>query len=101
MIKRIELYGICPIQRANLISLGLGFNFTVDLGPLSGLIGLISKDAYYGTFRLKKIAEIYVNVGEFDKAIDQLELLLSISSYITEHSLRLDMGSASRTSTIC
>ena len=55
----------------------------VDLLP-------ISKDAYFGTYRIRSLAEIYVNVGEFDKAIDQLELLLSIPGFMTEQSLRLE-----------
>ena len=50
----------------------------------------LSKDAFFGVSRIESLAQIYTMVGEYDKAIDQLELLLSIPSSITEQSLRLD-----------
>ena len=50
----------------------------------------LSKDAFSGTFVLDNLAQIYTNAGEYEKAIDQLELLLSISSHISELRLRLD-----------
>ncbi|TFB09695.1 tetratricopeptide repeat protein [Candidatus Marinimicrobia bacterium MT.SAG.3] len=50
----------------------------------------LSKDAFFGTFRIERLAQIYTMVGEYDKAIDQLVLLLSIPGFITEHSLKLD-----------
>ena len=50
----------------------------------------LSKDAYSGPSRIEILAQIYTDVGEFDKAIDQLELLLSIPSLISEHILRLE-----------
>ena len=50
----------------------------------------LSKDALAGANLLSGLAQIYVKVGEYDKAIDQLDLLLSIPSRITEHTLRLD-----------
>ncbi len=48
------------------------------------------EDAYVGTFSIESLAEIYTMVGEIDKAIDQLELLLSIPSYTTVYRLKLD-----------
>ena len=50
----------------------------------------LSKDAYRGASRLTNLAQIYTNVGEYDKATDQLELLQSIPSHITEQTLKLD-----------
>ena len=50
----------------------------------------LSKDAFAGIFGVENMAEIYTMVSEYDKAIDQLELLLSIPSDITEQRLRLD-----------
>ena len=50
----------------------------------------LSKDAFAGIFGIENMAEIYTMVSEYDKAIDQLELLLSIPSELTEQSLRLD-----------
>jgi len=38
----------------------------------------VSKEAYGGLFRLEDLAQIYVMVGEFDAAIDQLRFLLSV-----------------------
>ena len=33
---------------------------------------------------------IYVRVGEYERAIDQLEFLLSITSWVSVNSLRID-----------
>ena len=50
----------------------------------------VSKEAMVGTFRVEDLAHIYVMVGEFDAAIDQLEYLLSIQSKLSIPLLRLD-----------
>ncbi len=51
----------------------------------------ISRDAFQdGPFRLTELAQIYVMVGEYDTAIEQLEYLLSIPSEISVPLLRLD-----------
>jgi len=50
----------------------------------------LSKDAYAGANLLYGLAQLYVIAGEYDKAIEQLELLLSIPSFMTEQILRLD-----------
>ncbi len=50
----------------------------------------ISKDAFDGTTLVQILAEIYTIVGEYEAAIDQLEILLSVPSLISAHSLRLD-----------
>ncbi|UCC98765.1 MAG: hypothetical protein JSW66_02500, partial [Phycisphaerales bacterium] len=50
----------------------------------------LSKEAYGGTFRVESLARIYVMVGDFDAAIDQLELLLSIPARMSIPLLRLD-----------
>jgi len=55
----------------------------VDLLP-------ITKDAWRGYYRVRDLALIYVMVGEFDKAIDQLEILLSGSGWLSIPLLRLD-----------
>lgn len=49
-----------------------------------------SKDAFYGTELVEALAEIYVMVGEYDLAIDQLEYLLSIPSFVSVRYLRID-----------
>ncbi|TFB10339.1 adenylate/guanylate cyclase domain-containing protein [Candidatus Marinimicrobia bacterium MT.SAG.3] len=70
---------------------GLGRNVeAVEKGLEAIKILPLSKDAYWGAFSLETLAEIYVNVGEYDKAIDKLELLSIIPSLINRHTLRLD-----------
>jgi serine/threonine-protein kinase len=50
----------------------------------------ISKDAFDGTRCVHRLAEIYTIVGEYEAAIDQLEILFSVPSLISAHALRLD-----------
>ena len=50
----------------------------------------VSKDAWRGLYRVEDLARIYVMVGEYDAAIDQLEFLLSRPSNLSVALLRLD-----------
>ena len=50
----------------------------------------ISKDALWGAFLLWNLAEIYVELGERDAAIDQLEILVTSPFGITVPWLRRD-----------
>ena len=50
----------------------------------------VAKDAWRGPFRVEDLARIYVMVGEYEAAIDQLEFLLSIPSEISIPLLRID-----------
>jgi serine/threonine-protein kinase len=50
----------------------------------------VTKEAMGGTYRVEDLARIYVMVGEFDAAIDQLEFLLSIPGEMSIPLLRLD-----------
>jgi len=50
----------------------------------------ITKEAFRGAFRAEDLARIYVMVGEYDAAIEQLDLLLSIPSQITVPLLQID-----------
>ncbi len=50
----------------------------------------VSKDAFDGTFPAIALAKVYARVGEYDRAIDQLEELLSIPCRISAPLLRLD-----------
>jgi serine/threonine protein kinase/tetratricopeptide (TPR) repeat protein len=50
----------------------------------------VSKEHWRGLFRVEALANIYVTVGEFDKAIDQLEFLLSVPGELSIPLLRLD-----------
>jgi len=50
----------------------------------------VTKEAWRGLYRVEALAKIYVMVGEFDEAIDQLEFLLSRPGWISIPLLRLD-----------
>jgi hypothetical protein len=50
----------------------------------------LSKDAYSGADRVERLAEVYVMVGEYDAAIDKLELLLSVPSLVSVPMLQID-----------
>jgi serine/threonine-protein kinase len=50
----------------------------------------VSKEALQGFYRAKDLARIYVMVGEFDAAIDQLKFLLSIPGEMSIPLLKLD-----------
>jgi TolB-like protein/Tfp pilus assembly protein PilF len=57
-----------------------------------GAVGMmpISKDAIVGHERVMDLAEIYMMCGEYEAAIDQLETLLSVPSYMSVGILRVD-----------
>jgi hypothetical protein len=50
----------------------------------------ISKDAHRGVVRVEDLARIYVMVGEFDEAITQIKILLSVPSRLSVKLLLLD-----------
>ena len=50
----------------------------------------VTKEAYQGLYRVEALANIYVMVGEYDAAIDQLEFLLSRPGEMSIPLLRLD-----------
>jgi len=50
----------------------------------------MSKEAWRGAYRLEDLARIYTMVGEYDAAIDQLEILLAVPSNTTVPMLRID-----------
>jgi len=50
----------------------------------------VSKDAMRGPFRIEDLALIYVMVGEFDAAIDELEDMLSIPGQLSVPFLKID-----------
>jgi serine/threonine protein kinase/tetratricopeptide (TPR) repeat protein len=50
----------------------------------------ISKDAFAGPAYVHRLAEIYSIVGEYEAAIDQLEIIMSIPGRTSVHTLRLD-----------
>jgi len=50
----------------------------------------VTKEAWRGLYRVRDLAYIYVIVGEFDSAIDQIEFLLSIPGEMSVPLLQLD-----------
>ncbi len=50
----------------------------------------VSKEFWRGIFRVKDLAQVYVMVGEYDKAFDQIEYLLSIPGELSVPLLNLD-----------
>jgi tetratricopeptide (TPR) repeat protein len=50
----------------------------------------VSKEAMRGTYRVGDLARIYVMVGEFDLAINEIKFLLSIPGELSIPLLRLD-----------
>ncbi|MEJ2721797.1 MAG: protein kinase, partial [bacterium] len=50
----------------------------------------LSKDALEGTYTAKTAAEVYVRLGEYEAAIDQLELLMSVPAELSRALLRAD-----------
>ena len=50
----------------------------------------VTKDAYFGVYVQHQLARIYMLVGQPEKALDQLEPLLTIPSYLSPGWLRID-----------
>ncbi len=50
----------------------------------------MSKDAWEGTIMLRDLAQIYTMVGEYDAAIDQLEILVAVPWATAVPLLRID-----------
>ena len=50
----------------------------------------ISKEAYRGTFRARDLAQVYVMIGDYDKAFDQIEYLLSVPGELSVALLKID-----------
>jgi tetratricopeptide (TPR) repeat protein len=59
-------------------------------GKLAVELNPVSKDALFGPTRIAELAYIYLIVEEYDLAIDKLEYLLSIPSYISVPWLKLN-----------
>ncbi|MCJ7565467.1 MAG: tetratricopeptide repeat protein [Candidatus Aminicenantes bacterium] len=50
----------------------------------------ISKEFFRGPYRVKDLARVYVMVGEYDKALDKIEYLLSIPGELSSPLLKID-----------
>ncbi|MEW5702095.1 MAG: protein kinase [Candidatus Zixiibacteriota bacterium] len=62
----------------------------IQEGKLGTEILPVSRDAMTGPLRVADLAQIYIMVGEYDQALDQIEYLLSIPSLVSVSLLRLD-----------
>jgi tetratricopeptide (TPR) repeat protein len=50
----------------------------------------ISKEAYRGTFRARDLAQVNIMIGDYDKAFDQIEYLLSVPGEMSVSLLKID-----------
>jgi len=74
-----------------LVYAGLGWKQdAIREGKLAVEIIPVSKDAFDGSDRAVDLAIIYVRVGQYGAALDQIEYLLSIPSSLSAALLRLD-----------
>jgi len=70
---------------------GLGFKDKAIQAAKKGTeLMPVSKEAYRGVFRARDLAQVYVMVGEYDKAFDQIEYLLSIPGELSVPLLKID-----------
>jgi len=95
-VKMVDRLSKDPMNFGRLVQLGVAYAIlgqkeeAIEKGLEATKLLPISKDALVGANLLGGLAQIYVLVGEYDDAIDQLELLLSIPSNITVAKLKLD-----------
>jgi len=83
-----KLYSALGIAYAGLGQKGKA----IEAGAKAVSLTQISKDAYFGVYRIEDLARIFVMVGDYDKAIDQVKLLLSIPGPISKKMLLLDQS---------
>jgi TolB-like protein/Tfp pilus assembly protein PilF len=70
---------------------GLGLKEkAIEAGKKAVELMPIDKEAYRGVFRVEDLARIYVMVGEYDLAIEQIRVLLKIPSRLSVKLLLLD-----------
>jgi len=81
-------------QRHAILGLALAYLGRKADAEREGLQGValmpISRDAYFGPYNQLQLVRIYLLTGEPDKALDQLEPLLTIPFYLSAGWLRLD-----------
>ena len=78
-------------EQRGVIYAGLGRKEdAIRAGELDVESAPFTRDSWDGPSRLLRLVEVYVAVGEYDAAIDQLEILLSIPSELSANLVRLD-----------
>jgi TolB-like protein len=81
-----RLYSVVGIVYA-----GLGLkDKAIEAGKMGVQLMPVSKEAFRGVFRAEDLARIYVIVGEYDAALEQIKYLLSIPSRLSVKLLLLD-----------
>ncbi len=66
------------------------YNEAVDEGMRGVKLAPISKEAFYAQFLVTNLAEIYVIIGDYDSAVEQLKILLSMPGFASVPYIRLD-----------
>ncbi len=90
-LVRTASYNITNYSRLGLVYAGLGMKEkAIQFAKKSVELEPISKNAYRAPSRHYRLAEVYSIVGEYDKALDEIELLLSIPYYFTTWDLKLN-----------
>jgi serine/threonine-protein kinase len=70
---------------------GLGLKEkAIEAGERAVELMPINKDAWRGVYRVEGLARIYVMVGEYDAALEQIKLLLSLPGPLSIEFLQLD-----------
>ena len=70
---------------------GLGQKYkAINAGEKAVELLPVSKEAWRGVYRTGDLAQIYVMVGEYEAALEQIELLLSIPGPLSTKLLQLD-----------
>jgi tetratricopeptide (TPR) repeat protein len=70
---------------------GLGLKEkAIEAGKRAVELMPINKDAWRGVYRVEGLARIYVMVGEYDAALEQIKLLLSLPGPLSIEFLQLD-----------
>jgi TolB-like protein len=81
-----RLYGSLGIVYA-----GLGYNEkAINAGEKATKLLPVSKEAYRGVYPIEDLALIYVMTGKYDKALEQIEYLLSIPGFLSTKILEID-----------
>jgi non-specific serine/threonine protein kinase len=79
------------ISQLGLAYAGLGRNTeAVNMGMRGVSLAPMSREALYAQFLVTNLAEIYVVVGDYDSAVRQLKILLSMPGFASIPYLKLD-----------
>jgi tetratricopeptide (TPR) repeat protein len=82
---------LAPHAEIGLAYAGLGqYEEAIREGRLAVQLRPVSRDAITGPDKVRDLARIYVMIGDYEQAIEQLEYLLSIPSGMSAALLRVD-----------